>query len=1182
MFTRERQPEWGYAMRPRKKDPKVIDLQSEVRRLKETLETREAELSVLNRIQDGLASNLDIDAIFELVGERISEIFPRYGVALVTYDPVTHYGSAKYILEKGVRHYPPPFQAGPIGRKAAETKKPLWISTRAEYEAMGAITIEGTEPSLSGIYTPLIVNDKSVGALNIESTEQEHAFTESDLRLVTTIANSLSVALENARLFNETQRLLDETEQRAAELEIINSVQEALASKLHMQAIYDLVGDKIREIFKADTTFIIFHDVENDLIVAPYYTDRGERGIQVGRPYGQGLAEIIIETATPLVLNTSKEMQDAGAFNVASPGSDKDLNESFLGVPIFRSGEAIGATSVQSYQPHAYDDDDLRLLQTLTNSMSVALENARLFDETQLLLRETEQRAAELSTISTVSQALVAETDLDGLIQLIGEQMRYTFSADIVYIALLEPTTDEIGFPYTFGEDLTPLPRGQGLTSRIIETGEPLLINREMDKRRAEMGVTRVGVSARSYLGVPIQMGGQTFGVISVQSTNKEGRFNESDLRLLNTIAANVGTAIRNARLFDEIKRQKQFYQAVIENSPAAIVLLDLQAHVTGWNPAAEKLFGYSEAEALGQNVDDLVANSEALHSEAVQYSRKALEEKQVHLLARRTRRDGSLIDVEASGLPVIVDGQHVAFIAIYHDVTELQRAREAAEEANRAKSTFLANMSHELRTPLNAIIGFTRIVRRKGAEVLPEVQIENLDKVLLSADHLLNLINGVLDISKIEAGRVDVLCTPFDFHPMIGLVATTAQPLMREGVELEVDVPEEFPSLYTDQDMLRQILINLLGNASKFTHEGKITLYARQDGRTLFIDVSDTGIGISKEALPRIFDEFQQADTSTTREYGGTGLGLTISRRLARLLGGDLTACSIEGEGSTFTLSIPMRYPGQSASTDDEPSPPPGTAVSDGRTVVLCIDDVEGVHDLLEKTLGDHSFQVVYAASGVEALRMAKDLKPFAIMLDIIMPANDGWEVLYELMSDPSTRDIPVIMLAINPGQDLGYLVAAEAFLVKPLNEHAVASVLERVQVKGESGSIPRLLVLDGDPNTAEVIGQLLEKEPCRVDTAEDMQSALALVERTPPDLILLDLMLPDMLALNMIDFLQRRRMRIPMVLLADKPLASTDFALLPGALEQIMHGSGFDREQLMAELVRLMEGLRSKPPGA
>ncbi|MFA9402598.1 MAG: GAF domain-containing protein [Anaerolineales bacterium] len=910
-------------------------------RLFNETEQRAQELAIINSVQTALVAKLDIQAIYNAVGDKIHEIFSETQVVdILTYDPETNLVNPRYVIEKGKRFDVDPWPLRGFRKHIIETGQPLVINENveeksAEYDNPSVIVGESTK-SWAGV--PMIVGGEVKGVISLQHVDKENAFSDSDVRLLGTLANSMSVALENARLFDETQRLLSETEQRAAELQIINSVQEGLASKLEMQAIYDLVGDKIREIFNADTTFIAFHDVENNRIIAPYYTDKGERSLGGGRPYGQGLAEVIIESGERLLLSTSQEMNDAGAFNVASPGSDQDLNQSFLGVPIFRNGRTVGATSVQSYQPHAFDDNDLSLLQTLTNSMSVALENARLFDKTQHLLQETEERAAELATINTVGQALVTESDLDALIQLIGEQICKAFSADIVYVALTDEGTDVIQFPYTYGEEFNSLQFGEGLTGKIIETGEPLLINREMDKRRAEMGITQVGVGARSYLGVPIQMGGQTFGVISAQSTSEEGRFDQDDLHLLNTIAANVGTAIRNAQLFDEIKRQNQYNEAVIENSPAAIVIMDMEANVTGWNPAAEKLFGYTEAEALGKNVDDLVAKKDDIHAEAERFSEKALSEKQIHLLARRTRKDGSFVDVEVSGVPIAVDGVQADFIAIYHDVTELQRAREAAEQANQAKSTFLANMSHELRTPLNAIIGFTRIVRRKGEDLLPGKQIQNLDKVLISADHLLHLINSVLDISKIEAGRMDVNPETFELPRLINFVVGTSQPLFQKGVDLETDVQPDLLPLTSDQDMIKQILINLLSNAAKFTKRGKIVLTARQDGSTQYVDVSDTGIGISEGDLERIFEEFRQADASTTREYGGTGLGLSISRNLARLLGGDLTASSVEGEGSTFTLSIPVHYGDPSEELEIMNSQ--GTQSLTGQPLVVSIDD--------------------------------------------------------------------------------------------------------------------------------------------------------------------------------------------------------------------------------------------------
>jgi signal transduction histidine kinase len=260
--------------------------------------------------------------------------------------------------------------------------------------------------------------------------------------------------------------------------------------------------------------------------------------------------------------------------------------------------------------------------------------------------------------------------------------------------------------------------------------------------------------------------------------------------------------------------------------------------------------------------------------------------------------------------LPVIVGGELVGYVIIYLDITDVQQARREAEAASRAKSTFLANMSHELRTPLNAIIGFTRLVKRRAQDLLPQRQIENLNKVLISADHLLELINAVLDLSKIEAGRIEVQPVTFDVAALIDVCLQTVQPLVKgEQLCLAKEVDSGLPRLFTDRDKVRQILINLLSNAVKFTADGTITVTARQHETSLVLAVADTGIGIPQEALERIFEAFQQVDGSTTRRYGGTGLGLSITRELARLLGGNVAVTSEVGAGSTFTVSFPINY---------------------------------------------------------------------------------------------------------------------------------------------------------------------------------------------------------------------------------------------------------------------------------
>ncbi|TET29348.1 MAG: GAF domain-containing protein [Anaerolineales bacterium] len=1152
-----------------------------VRLFKET-EQRVHELASINSVQVALASQLEMQAIYDAVGDTIHDVFPDAQVVDInTYEPATNLLHSHYVIEKGKRYDVEPWELRGFRKHIIETVQPLVINEdmeqiATEYDNIGVIV---GEPVKSWLGVPMIVGDEAKGVISLQHVDMENAFSTSDVRLLQTLANSMSVALENARLFDETQHLLQETEQRASELAIINSVQEGLASKLDIQSIIELVGEKLGEIFEdIDALQINLYDEANNLVHIPYCLEKGHRHEHESRePWG--FRKHVIESHQPLIIN---ENHSETARKYGNPVLAGEKPKSVVFVPLMVADQVRGILSLQNMtRENAFPESTVQLLTTLANSMSVALENARLFDETQHLLQETEQRAAELATVNTVSQALVAESDLEALIELIGEQMRETFAADIVYVALLDRETEMIRFPYTYGEELNPLPLGEGLTGKIVETGEPLLINQEIDKRRAEMGVALVGKGARSYLGVPIQIGGQTFGVISVQSTREEGRFCQDDLHLLTTIAANVSTALRNAQLFDEIKRQKQYYEAVIENSPAAITLLDLEAAVTGWNPAAEKLFGYMETEALGRNIDDLVAKTDELHAEAVHYSQTAMKEKQLHILTKRTRKDSSIVEVEVSAVPVVVDGKNVAFIAIYHDVTELQRARQAAEEANQAKSTFLANMSHELRTPLNAIIGFSRIVRRKGKDVLPEKQVENLDKVLVSADHLLSLINTVLDISKIEAGRMDVKPADFELPPLIDLVVGTSQPLMQKGVKLKVDVQPDFPLLHSDQEKIKQILINLLSNAAKFTRKGEIILSARHDDDMLYVDVDDTGIGVSEDALGRIFEDFQQADSSTTREYGGTGLGLPISRSLARLLGGDLTASSIEGEGLTFTLALPMHY--RDASPDEESTVVRQEEIQEltGQPVILSIDDDRNVHDLLKENLGERGYQVIGVCSGDEGIRLAREFSPLAIMLDILMPDKDGWQVLHELKSDPVTREIPVIMVTIVDKQSLGYQLGAADYLIKPLEEDAVLSALQRIHARDQGEAPIRLLVVDDDPNIPELVRHLLETAPYQIDAASDGANALEAIKRRPPDVILLDLMMPNMDGFTLIESLRAEEISIPIVVLTAKSLSADELEILEGNVEQIIQKNGLDQERLLSELGGTMDALRGRIAG-
>jgi len=508
----------------------------------------------------------------------------------------------------------------------------------------------------------------------------------------------------------------------------------------------------------------------------------------------------------------------------------------------------------------------------------------------------------------------------------------------------------------------------------------------------------------------------------------------------------------------------------------------------------------------------------------------------------------------------------------------ELQEANRRLEDASRHKSEFLANMSHELRTPLNAIIGFTRLVMRRAQDVLPARQYENLEKILISAEHLLGLINDILDLSKIEAGRMEVHAGTVDLDAVIDGCLRTVEPTVKsERVQLQKQVATELPPLWTDVEKLKQVIINLLSNAIKFTDAGTITVTARPEGGTVAIAVADTGIGIPENALELIFEEFRQVDSSSTRKHGGTGLGLSISRHFARLLGGDLTVKSTVDVGSTFTLRLPLRYeapstamPAGVVATREE-----GSSRPQNGKVILAIDDDPDVIYLLRENLGEAGYRVVGALSGQEGLHKARELKPFAITLDITMPNKDGWEILYELKMDPATKDIPIIVVSIVDNKELGYRLGAFDYLLKPFDRDAVIAALTRIAPRHG-----RLLVVDDDPQVVDIVRQVLEGEPYEVEAAGDGQEALEAIARQRPDVILLDLLMPRMDGFTFIEHLRQdpEQRLIPVIVLTAKTLTTVEHALLEQGVLKIIQKRGLDRDHFIQELRGALQAYRDE----
>ena len=504
-----------------------------------------------------------------------------------------------------------------------------------------------------------------------------------------------------------------------------------------------------------------------------------------------------------------------------------------------------------------------------------------------------------------------------------------------------------------------------------------------------------------------------------------------------------------------------------------------------------------------------------------------------------------------------------------------LEVANEQIQEANRLKSEFLANMSHELRTPMNAIVGFSKIVYRKAKDQLPERQVDNLEKVLQSSEILMGLINDILDLSKIEAGHLEIMPERFEIGALIDGCVNTVTPMIKGDVEVLTEGTENSGEMYSDAARIRQILINLLSNAAKFTEEGSITVaLQRLDEDRIELAVHDTGIGIPPHALDHIFEQFRQVDGSTTRKYGGTGLGLSISAHLAHMLGGDIQVDSQEGKGSTFTLTLPLQF----ASEPEAPQAQDVTALipEGGKRLILSIDDDPNVLSLIAQEIEEEGYEVIGATRAIEGIEKAKAMGPHAITLDIMMPGVDGWEAIGRLKSDPKTRDIPLIVVSIIDNQELGYRLGADEYLIKPVDKESLLRVLQRYEGRGHE-----VLIADDDPVVVDLVRQLLEDDSWTVRSAANGKEALEAIAVKQPDVLLLDLMMPVM---DGFETLQQLRANdetqdLPVIVITAKDLSPDEQRDLLHNTTKVIEKDGLDRERILSELRDSLKGLQESP---
>jgi PAS domain S-box-containing protein len=576
-----------------------------------------------------------------------------------------------------------------------------------------------------------------------------------------------------------------------------------------------------------------------------------------------------------------------------------------------------------------------------------------------------------------------------------------------------------------------------------------------------------------------------------------------------------------------DIQRQKRYYEALVEVSPVAIALMAPDGTVTSWNPAAERLFGYTADEAVGRDIDDLVSTTGEIRAEAEAYTARGIRGDIVHAITRRTHKDGTVVDVEMFGQPVIVAGEAVGLYGLYHDIRDLQRARRDAEAATEAKSAFLATMSHEIRTPLNAVIGMTGLLL--DTELSAE-QRDYAEVTRSSGDALLGVINDILDFSKIEAGKLDLEKAPFDLRECVeSALELAAAAALKKGLDIAYDLDAGAPgALVGDVTRLRQVLINLLNNAVKFTERGEVVITVaaeridRGERHRVLFAVRDTGIGIPEDRMDRLFESFSQVDPSTTRRHGGTGLGLAISRRLVELMGGEMWVESKVETGSTFHFTI-----------EAESAPAPVRAFERAESSqlagrrVLIVDDNDTNRRILVRQA--ESWGMLAWESGVpaEALEWIRRGDPFDVaILDMQMPQMDGLTLAGEIRRHRDAGSLPLVMLT-SLGRDRSPEGFA-AYLTKPIKPSQLYDALievfggelevaERPVVAAFDDRVAqrvplRILVVEDNAVNQHLALLMLQKVGYRADVAANGVEALEALERQPYDTVLMDVEMPEM----------------------------------------------------------------------